>query len=215
MTPLIIIGAILIVLLGLTLLLFLPLKVYISFKEEFFIKVKFASVKIFEIPEKESNKRKKKKASGNSDRKEKSESETFKDAKKLFVKLKEKYGFSKAVRKIFALLKEMLSHIKPYLSHIKIKKIVLNLTVASGDAATTAIEYGKICSAVYPVLSFFDTYKGVYFKEINVGTDFTSQKTVFDFSLQIKVPIIYFVIMAFKVVIDYKNFIEEKVYERK
>ena len=215
MTALIIIGVILLVLLGITVLLFLPLKVFISFKEEFFVKVKFAGVKLFEIPEPSPKKKSKKAKKEQSKVEEKGGLAVVDDAKKLFVKLKEKYGFLGAVKVIFAFLKETLSHIKPYFRHIKIKKIILNLTVASSDAATTAIEYGKVCSAVYPVLSFFDTFEQVYFRQINVGTDFQSQKPDFNFSLQVKVSIIYFIIMAFKVVFDYKKFIEEKVYERK
>lgn len=215
MTALIIIGAILLILSALAVILFLPLKVFVSFKEEFFVKIKFIGIKLFEIPEKEDKKETEIKGENKKSEEKSNESETLKKAKQIFADLKEKHGTTEAVKKILQLLRNMLSHIKPYLRYIKIKKIVFNLTVATGDAASTAIEYGKICSAVYPVLAFLDTYKGVYFKKINVGTDFNSDKTVFNFSLQVRVPLIFLIIMAFKIISDYKIFIEENNDERK
>lgn len=216
MIPLIIIGVILLTLLLLTTVLFLPLKVFVSFKEEFSVIIKFVGIKVFEVPEKATKKKTSvKNKSEKTEKEQKPKSQLLENTKQIFVSLKEKYGFAGAVNKIFKFIGELLSHIKPYLRHIKIKKIKLNLKVASNDAASTAIDYGKVCSAVYPVLAYLDTFKAVYFKEINLSSDFTSQKSEFDFSLQANIPIIYLFLVALKVVVDYKKFIEENNDERK
>lgn len=213
MTALIIIGAILLLIF---LVLFLPVNVFLKFQNDFFIKIKFAGIKLFEISEKEKKSDSDKKTDKDGKKNEDSENPALKQGKELFSFLKEKYGFSGAVKKVFSLLKDMLTHIKNLLRHIKIKKIKLDLTVSGADAADTAIEYGRICTAAYPVLAFFDSFSGIDFKQININSDFNGNKKEFEFSLVVKLQIIYLLIAAFKIYSEYKNFtIKENYNERK
>ena len=194
---LIILGIILFVL---GLLLFLPVKISLAFKDELNLKVNFSGLKIFETK------------NDTEDKKEESETEKKEakakgnKAKKLFSRLKDKYGFSGALKEIFSFFLKCLSHIKGLLRHIKIKRICLNITVASPDAAKTAIEYGAVCAAVYPVLALIDTVPNIAFREINVKSDFNSENSQFDFSLVIKLQIFFALISAFKIYKEYKNF---------
>ena len=133
----------------------------------------------------------------------------------VYEKLKEKYGFSKTVEILFSFAKKLFAHIKKLLRHIKINKVILNLSVSSDDAATTAIEYGTVCSAVYPVLALLSSVGEIKYKSINVSADFNSNKPQFDFKLNVSSRVLYLLIVAFKAFKEYKNFTEEYINERK
>lgn len=186
------------------LLLFLPVKVFIGFKEAFEVKIKLFGIKVFEI-EPESQEKTDEALDKMSDKNAKKDTE--KKAKKIFSGLKERLGFTGAVKEVFKLLFDCLTHIKFLLRHIKINKIKLNISVASDDAAKTAIEYGSVCSAVYPVLALLDTVPNIGFKEINIRSDFEGSECDFSFSLQIGIQIFYVLISAFKIYKEYRKFV--------
>ena len=67
---------------------------------------------------------------------------------------------------------------------IKIKK--LNISVATGDAAKTAIMYGIVSQSVAYLLQFFDTVAKVKRArncELNTISDFLSTKTKFEIDI--------------------------------
>ena len=196
---LIIIGILLLIIAG---ILFLPVKVFIEFKEEFFLKVNFFGIKIYQLkPEEEKPQKTDSKGYKKSEKPAKSKPEN------LFLILKEKNGFSGAVKEIMAFALDCLTHIKTLLRHIKIKRICLDITVASPDAAKTAIDYGTVCSAVYPVLSLIDNIPNIEFRKIDVKSDFNSSESSFTFSLTVRLQIFFMLIAAFKIYKEYKNFI--------
>ena len=80
------------------------------------------------------------------------------------------------------------------------------MNVATDDAANTAIQYGAVCTAAYPLLSFFNTLANVQYKEIDIKSDFESKTPEFNFSLIIKCSVFYLIKIAFAVYNDYKNF---------
>ena len=82
MIALIILGALLLLIL---LILFLPLNVFISFKEEFYVKVKFAEIKLYETTKKKKQKSKKKVTQSAS---KKEEQNAIGNSKELFLFLK-------------------------------------------------------------------------------------------------------------------------------
>ena len=194
-----------IILFILTAILFLPININISLKEEFILKIKLFGIKVYEFSSRNEEKKKSsenKKAEKTADKKSSENT-----AKSTFSALKNKYGFSMAIKEIFGFLMECFSHIKGFLRHIKIKEIRLNILVATPNAAKTAIEYGIVCSAVYPVLALIDTIPNIEFKKINVKSDFNSDEGKFDFSFDTKLQVFFALISAFKIYKEYKNFI--------
>ena len=178
--------------------LLLPVSVYLEYNNDFFFSFKFAGIKVFE-PKKAKKKTTQKTVSQGKDKKE----NQFKTS---FEILKDKKGFSGAVKEIFILLKDCLEHLGFLLKTFKFRKVEFNLTVATENAAKTAIEYGALCSAIYPTLSFFQSIGNVKYKKINVKSDFESKKPSFDFSILINLQIIFLIITAFKVYKEYKKF---------
>lgn len=177
--------------------LLLPVGVDLKYDEDFSFKVRLAGITAYKPKQKEIK-----------ESKDKPQGTAKKDIqlKTSFQKLKGKYGFTGAVKEIFAFLHSCLKHLGGLLKTVKFRKVKLNLTVAASDAAKTAIQYGEVCSAVYPVLSYLDSIANIRYKEINVKSDFCSTKGSFNFSLNVRVQIIFLIITAYKIYKEYKNF---------
>lgn len=208
---LIILVAVLLLLLA---ILFLPIDVSVGFLNDFYVKVKFAGIKVFETDGKDNEDQEQISESDESepDKPKKEDSAP----KKLFGFLKEKYGFIGAVKTLFSFFSDVLYHIKKFLKHIKIKKVILNLTVAGQDAAQTAIEYGVACATVYPVTAMLSSCAEIRFKSINVKSDFNSKKCEFGFSASVRLRAFFLGLTAFKVYKEYKQFLLKENYnERK
>lgn len=187
-------------LLVIALILLLPVSVFIDYKDDFSLKVKFFGFKVF-MADNQADKPQQK-TENESAPKEKKENKV----KSSFEILKDKKGFSGAVKEVFKFIADCLKHVGKFLKTVKFRKVEFNLTVASEDAAKTAIEYGALCTAVYPTLSFFNSISNVKYKRINVNSDFTTDKGSFDFSLIIKLQILFLIILTYKVFKEYKNF---------
>ena len=191
-----------ILLLLLLAVLFLPVAVHLKFKEEFQFKVTFAGIKVYGY------KPKPQKTTADTEKKSAEKEETEDNiAKGLWKRLKAKKGFLGAVKEVMAFSNDCLTHIKALLRHIKFKNICLNLVYGSGDAADTAIRYGEICSAVYPVLALLDTAKNIKFKQIDVKSEFAEKKAEFEFSLKAVTRIFVLLIAAIKIYGEYKKFL--------
>lgn len=191
---LIIIGVILLLI---ALVLFLPVSVLVEFKEDFFVKIRFCSIKVYDLKPTEKTE-KQETETEKSEIKEKSES--------LFSKFKEKFGFSGAIKEFFAFFKDVFFHTKGFLRHIKIEKINLFIKIASSDAAKTAIDYGIVCATVYPVLAMIDSVGKIKYKKIDIKSDFESVSSDFSFGFNVKLKIFFLLITLFKVYKDYKKF---------
>lgn len=209
MTALIIVGIFFLIIVG---ILFLPVHVDMSFKEDFDATVKFLGIRLYKTKPQPEEKEDKKPIEPQEEKKEntKKENEITSQLKGTFSRLKREKGFVGAVQEIMALALRVLSHIKKLLRHINICKVRLNITVASSDAARTAIDYGLVCQAVYPVTAMLGSVADVSFKEINVKSDFESEKCDFSFSATVKLQIFYLLIAVFKIFSEYKNFVTEK-----
>jgi len=188
-----ILGALLLLL---VLLLILPLKVELSFFEDFNVKVKFLKFTLY--PQKSKSESK---ATPKGD-----ETKPKLKEKNLFEKLVEKREFKGAINELFALFKAVMTKLKKFLKRLKFRKIKVLVNVAGEDAAQTAINYGIVCSAVYPVLSIFQNIMNVEYKKIDVRSDFESTKSKFEFSLDVKASLWVLLIFGFKIFKEYKNF---------
>lgn len=177
------------------LLLCLPLSVDLKFRDDFYYDIKILGFKVY--PPKE--KKKKSDKPQNTQPKETQE-------KSLFEKLKDKNGFKGAIKELFSLFGAVLNPLKRFLRFIKFANIKVSLSVASADAAKTAIDYGIICSIVYPVLSLFDSILNVKYKSIDIRSDFEGKSSDFNFSLSIKTSLIFILVFGYKIFKEYKNF---------
>ncbi len=177
--------------------LLLPISVSLNYNEKLCYKIKIAFIKIpigkekEDVPEKET---------------EKKTDNTEKTNKNFFTKLKEKKGFSGALREIIDLIKDSITPLKQFLRFLKFRDVKLSVAVVGEDAAKTAVDYGLVCSAVYPILSFVEGFSRIKYKNVDISADFEGKKSNIDFSLKIKTNIIFILIFAVKIYNQYKNF---------
>ena len=191
--------------LGLILLfLRLPVTVEAAFHTKFFLKIRLAGIKVFALdpdkPKKEPQKHAKKKdAKPNQKPAEKPN---------FFQSLQEKFGFSGAISKLWELFKGIINKFVKLLRRISFKKIELTITVSGEDAAQTAIRYGELSAAVYPVFSLLDTASNVQIKTINLYADFNAEhaKLNVDFSLHVQARLLFLIILTIGILLEWMKF---------
>ncbi len=182
-----------IILLILTALL-IPLKLELQLTEKFEFKVKYAGFKI--LP------KTKERTELKSQKIESEEKSKDNFIKKLF----DDNDFPAFCRIIIDFLKTIFLQLKFILKHLSIKKLCVDITVASSDAATTAINYGLVCTAFYNLLKFVETLTNLKLKEINVNSDFEKTKSSFSFSAEISISPLYLLISAIVILKKYSKF---------
>ena len=186
------------VVLLIVLLLFLPISLDIKYTDSFFMTVRFAGIRIFKIEP------------GQDIKKPKSDAESDKKAEKQaenpFKKLNREKGFRVALSEITSFIKALILRIKKQLRHIKITRLCLGIKVATVDAALTAIYYGAVCSAVYPILSLLDSLSNIALKQIDIRADFENAKPDFAFSARVKLRLFFLLAAAIAALSEFNKF---------
>lgn len=128
------------------LVMFIPITLRASYKEDFWCAVYIGFVKLQLVPAKPKKEKKKK---------VKKQTPKTKQPKKATEKkpsLIKKYGIEWLLNLIKRVAELAVSALQDFFSHILIKKFSLSISVAGDDAADTAIKYGKYCAVVYPAV---------------------------------------------------------------
>lgn len=81
---------------------------------------------------------------------------------------------------------------------IKIEKFTLKATVATDDAARTALLYGKISGATYPILSFLSAKNALKKADVDVRADFLSETSEYRGEAIFSVRLISLIITGIK-----------------
>ena len=125
------------IVLFIALVMFIPITLRASYKEEFWCAVYIGFVKLQLVPAKPKKEKKKKKAKKATEKKP---------------SLIKKYGIEWLLNLIKKVAELAVSALQDFFSHILVKKLSLSISVAGDDAADTAIKYGKYCAVVYPAV---------------------------------------------------------------
>lgn len=186
------------ILLGIVLLfaiiLAIPIKVCVRYKKAFFCRLHIGFVKIILYPTMPKKKKSKKK--------KKIEQPTKKEPKKEEKKdnnfLKE-LGLSGVVN-LFTKLAELAAGVlKDLFAHIIIKSFSLSIKVAGKDAADAALNYGRVCSVVYPLTSAVIRSMKYSHYGVDILPDFTEgEETKVEFFAIFKTRVIYLVMIVLK-----------------
>lgn len=188
MIALIIIGAFLALLFT---LLFLPVTVDLAFNGKLLLKIKYLGIILFDNSKKSTAKKLKKKNIKNEN------NSNAPQKKDNFIKktYKEKglIGTVSYFSEIFAIVAKRLWRV---IKRFKFRKFKVDIIVATTDAANTAIQYGRICAAVYPLISFLQSVTNLKPKNINLSADFDKTTSEFRTSILVKTQVIYLLIAA-------------------
>ncbi len=162
-----------------------------------FFKFKFPKT---EVTKSHSNKRKT----------EKSEDSKKKNLIKTMIKEK---GFSTAISEIMSVIKSILAQFDKLLKHVKISNLKLLINVADEDPAITAVEYGAVCAAVFPIVRIIESKTKLdrSSSHVSVNSDFLTGKSQFSLSAKIKFRLIFGVLAALNVL---KELVKLKIKEK-
>lgn len=126
-------------------------------------------------------------------------------------------GLSGTFGKTIEAITFLLNRAKAMLKRIHLKSF--NITFISGgtDAAETALVYGNVCAAVYPLAEYIkQNLKGGKNIKIDIGCDFNSEDTTYSVDMCVSLLALYAVICVIKT-LKYlnKNIKEEEINETK
>lgn len=121
----------------------------------------------------------------------------------------------RSVSDILELVRQILAAVKGLLrsfgAHLQIEAVRLRITVASGDAAKTALLYGAVCQSVaciLEILSNVTNFKAKDREQITVDADFLGEKSAADLYLIFRLRVWHVFAMLFSAL---GGFIREKI----
>ncbi len=124
-------------------------------------------------------------------------------------------GITQTIKKGAEFAKQALTRVKKLLPHIKVRDFRIKISVSGNDAALTAIEYGAVCAAVYPFLSWLYSVLDIKAKQVDVISSFESKESYITFHTKVSASLIWLFLAAFGIYSEYKRLTEEKGNERK
>lgn len=153
------------IILGILLLILLVslirVQVFALYSDDLTLSLKILFFKIQILPQDESKKKKEKKPKkGKKPKKKKKEEEKPEKDKKgeekkpsLIAKLKDKHGVTGLIELFQSLVNIATGMLKGIFSHLVFEKLDVGIALSGEDAASVALTYGKVCSALYPAIN--------------------------------------------------------------
>lgn len=166
------------ILLFIFLLLLCPVRVCLDYTDELSVMIRFLFLKFRISPpdkekiEKEDKEEKKEKPPETGSRKK-----GGKKKKAFWHTLYEEEGFSGALHFLKVLADILKGAAKGILSHLVIRLMDVRMAVVGENAANTAILYGKVCSAVFPLLTWICSCAKVRKYHADIRPDFIAPKS--------------------------------------
>lgn len=191
MIALIVLGAIICFLI---LLCFLPLSINLVYEHKLMFKIKYAGITLLDS-EKDS------KPTVNSHKKQKN---IPPQQKENFIKKTYKQkGLLGTVQYFSNILKIVLKKFWWLAKRFKFRQFKFDLTVATDDAANTAIQYGEVCAALYPIFSIMQSTIDFKPKLVNINADFDKTNWELKTCILVKAQLLYWLIAAIGALAQY------------
>ena len=188
------------VLLLLSLILLIRVQVFLYYSDELTMEVKilfWRKTLIPSPPKKEKPKKAPKKAKKPSQHPEAKQKQEKKQS--YLSKLREKKGISGIVSLLTSLAQLAAGTFKELFSHVVIHRMDVGIALNYGDAASTAVTYGRLCAVVYPAVNIITA--ATICKSYNVSLEpvFNSEKnTEVTAEVHAHVRMAYLIIEAIK-----------------
>lgn len=190
------------ILLGIIAFIALILSVRITINGEFFdefklnIKWLFINLQILPAKPKKDKPPKKQKPKKEKTEEEQPVEETTDTGEKkenIFVRFCNNQGFDGVIELINNAAKDLGKMFSSFKKHIVLRELYLWMTISSGDAAQTALDYGRICQKVFPALSFICTNLTVKKYDVEIEPDFIGLKNKAQFAFSVSIRPIFII----------------------
>lgn len=169
-----------------TLILSIPLHISVGYDDKIRVSIRYLFIRLNVLPVKTKPK-KEKPAKEPKPPKEKKEPDTTKEKKpNPILEMVKANGYDGMMTVIGNLGRIMKIYGGKLFKSVIFNEIYLYISVATGDAASTAIKYGQTCQKVYPVMGYICSNNLVRKYDINVDTDFLANKTESEFHFDVQ-----------------------------
>lgn len=125
-------------------------------------------------------------------------------------KKKKKQKISEIISEYKDVATKLLSLGIKLLKKIVIKKLNVSITVSQEDAAETAVEYGLICSVLYPAVSITENIFTLKEKNIDLKTDYSGTGSVMDCEIKLYLRPLFAITTLIGAAVVYFKFIKNK-----
>lgn len=168
-------------------ILSIPLKVALGYDDKISLDIRYLFVKLKILPT-DPNKPKKEKAPKERKPEEPKKEEAPKEKKpNPIVEMAKANGFDGMMEVLGNLGNVLKIFGGKLLRSIVFNKADINITVGTGDAASTALKYGKTCQKIYPIMGFLCSNNVVKHHNINVSADFLANDTKGNFYFEMNI----------------------------
>ena len=188
--------AFLYILLGIVVFLVAVLSIKITINGEFFesfkLNIKWLFINVQLIPskpkkEKSPKKEKKKEA------KDKEDKDSTEKKENIFTTFYKNQGFDGVVQLIENAAADLGKMLKSFNKHIVLRELYLWMTISSGDAAQTALDYGRMCQKIFPTMSFICSNLTVKKYDVEIEPDFLGLKNKAQFAFSVSIRPIFII----------------------
>lgn len=109
-------------------------------------------------------------------------------------------GAAAAVKELVSILKSCVKSLGSPIKHLRVPEFSLLISVATDDAAKTAVEYGAVCAAVFPCLNAArNIFKFGSSTAVSVESDFCSTESRIKLETVLKLRLVYLLCAAIKI----------------
>lgn len=169
-------------------ILSIPLKVNLGYNDKISLSIKYLFIKLNILPTDPNKPKKEKKPKEEKKPKPEKTNEAPKEKKpNPILEMVKANGFDGMMEVLGNLGNVLKIFGGKLLRSIVFDKADINISVGTGDAASTAIKYGKICQKVYPVMGFLCNNNVVKHHDINIEADFLANETKGDFYFEMNI----------------------------
>lgn len=187
--------------------LLLSIRVNISgdYTDDFFLSVSWLFLKFNIFPWKKKEKAKKEPKKKKTEEAAPEDKKEVKKKDNIFLTFYKNKGFDGVIELINNAASALGRMLNSFRKHIVLREFFLNMTVSvNGDAAATAIQYGRVCQSVFPALSFICSTLPVKKYNAIVEPDYLGTANSAEFSFKISIRPIFFtnalVVFAFRLI---------------
>lgn len=177
----------LIVIAVILILLMCPLKVFLDYDGDLKLNLGYLFLKFQLVPPKP--KKKKKKKPEEKKEKEKKPEEEKKEEKKpgTFQRLMNKHGIDGLIEILKEVVSIVVDFLRDFAKHLYVTRCNIRICIVGNDAADTAIKYGYVCSAVYPLISVLEQNSVLKKHYTDISAGFLAEKTAAEMEMTFKI----------------------------
>lgn len=175
--------------------LLLSIRVNISgdYTDDFFLSVSWLFLKFTVFPWKKKDKPKKEEKKKDTQEEAPEDKKEGEKKENIFLTFYKNKGFDGVIELINNAAYSLGRMLNSFKRHIVLRELFLNMTVSvNGDAAATAIQYGRVCQKVFPALSFICSTLPVKKYNTVIEPDYLGSANSAEFSFKISLRPIFF-----------------------